>query len=64
MIKCKDGCVEIMGTGEDLIKDWICVTAALHENMAEIVGVEKANAMLTKSLFTAVAMANKKEGKE
>ena len=44
MIKCKDGCVEIMGTGEDLVKDWICVTAALHENMAEIVGVE--NAML------------------
>ncbi len=62
MIKCKDGRVEIMGTGEDLMKDWICLTAALHENLAEIVGVENANALLTKSLFIAVDMANKKEG--
>ena len=64
MIECKDGRVQIVGTGEKLIKDWKCITAALHQQASEIVGVEKANELLTKSLFAAVAMANDKEGEE
>ena len=64
MIECKDGRVQIVGTGEKLIKDWICITAALHQQASEIVGVEKANELLTKSLFAAVAMAKDKEGEE
>lgn len=64
MIECNDGRVKVMGTGDDLIKDWIAITAALHESLSEIVGNEKANGVLTKSLFFAVAMANKKEGEE
>ena len=54
----------VAGTGEKLIKEWICITAALHQQASEIVGVEKANELLTKSLFAAVAMAKDKEGEE
>lgn len=64
MIECNDSRVKVIGTGNDLIKDWIAITAALHESLSEVVGNEKANALLTKSLFKAVAMANKKEGEE
>ena len=64
MIECKYGHVMVAGTGEKLIKEWICITAALHQQASEIVGVEKANELLTKSFFAAVAMAKDKEGEE
>lgn len=64
MIKCNECHVMVSGTGENIIKDWVCITAAVHENLSEVIGVEKANAILTQSLFAAVTISNSKENEE
>lgn len=62
MIKCNEGHVVISGTGEEILKEWICLTASLHEEISGDVGVENANALLTKGLFAAVGLLSGKEG--
>lgn len=64
MIKCNEGHVMVSGTGEEILKEWICLTASIHEEISGDIGVENANALLTKGLFAAVTISNSKENEE
>ena len=61
MIEVNKVHIKMDGSGKTIYKEWIVVTAALHELITERDGAECADRMLTTGLFTAVELSKKGE---